>query len=813
MKRYIFIFMGILLPIFSIAQQKLSGQYPITGKVIDAQTQQPLPFTTVVIINLKKDSSLVVAGITASNGTFSFNLLPGNYMAKVTLLGYLPTKSNAFEVLQSNSEKVLLQVSLQKSTNILKEVSIVSTKKTIELIPGGYKFNVDKAIGATGSVYEVLRQVPGVTVDGSNSIKLQGKSPTVLVNGRKINMTGDDLAAFLKSISATQVSDIDVNTNPNAKFDADGEGGILDIKLKQRSVPGLFGNISTNISTLISNDNSASINFKKNKLDLSANYSYTYRQDYYRRDNYYENRNLPDSLYMFRQNQNAERTQKSSYFKGGASYEIDSTSSLSFNFFRAWYSLNSPTNLTSEIFNRADIFQNKYLQNESNLTQNNFYIYDLLYKKTFKNKDQLNLGFNYSKYGNRSNQAFNRKFYDINNQFVFDQYEDNRIISTVRPYSLTTSNIDYTANITKITKLDFGAKYIHNSTDSYFLNSVYDTLSNTYVNDPTLSNNLDYSEDITAAYGLLSGKLKKLNYQLGLRYEDFHYKLTSPSLASSYNNNYANFFPSLNLSYNSKDHNSTYSLSFGRRIQRPGYSMLNPFLNVIALGQYNSGNPYLQPYFINKVELQYSRSYGNGNFFMASLFASGSNNIYSQLFKYDPVTSMNFDTYDNFRSTDQYGGYIVLQNTLTKWFNFNAYLAGTQSTFSTKIPNDILYPGNFSLTGNVSLNFSLIKNTPFQIYGYIVTKNNYFQLQNATSGNLSMAAQHKFLKNRLTVSINIEDIFNINRFPVTANTETVYIHSLNKLQSQYVQLGLNYAFGKSFNSKSTKDLKKDNRID
>jgi len=101
----------------------------------------------------------------------------------------------------------------------------------------------------------------------------------------------------------------------------------------------------------------------------------------------------------------------------------------------------------------------------------------------------------------------------------------------------------------------------------------------------------------------LSGKLKKLNYQLGLRYEDFHYKLTSPSLASSYSNNYANFFPSLNLSYNSNDHKSTFAFSFGRRIQRPGYSMLNPFLNVIALGQYNSGNPYLQPYFINKVEL------------------------------------------------------------------------------------------------------------------------------------------------------------------------------------------------------------------
>lgn len=812
MKRSFFIFMGFLLPILSLAQVNQSVDNNLIIKVSERETGQFLPFATVVITDLKKDSSTVIAGITDTKGSVAFSIPAGTYLAKVSLVGYRASQSAAFEISQQGSVQITTQVELHKAANTLQEVSIVGAKKTIEPIPGGYKFNVENIIGATGSIFEVLKQVPGVTVDGTNSIKLQGKGPTVLVNGRKVNMSGDDLAAYLKSISATQVSDIDIHTNPDAKFDADGEGGILNIKLKQRTTPGLFGNVSTNISTLISTDNSASVNLKKDRWDLSASYNYTYRQDYYRRNIYYENRNLPDSLYIFRQNQNADRTQKSNYFKGGAAYQLDSTSTLSVNFFGAWFNLSSPTNLVSEIFNRANIFQNRYLQNTKDLTDNDFSIYDLLYKKTFKNKNQLGAGLNYSKYGNRADQNFTRTFFDMTGAPVTNQYADNRLISTVRPYNLLTGNIDYTAELGRPAKLEIGAKYSHTRTGSYFINDVYDNMTNTYVNDPSLSNDLDYTESITAAYAMFSGKLDKLSYQLGIRYEGFNYELTSPSLPAA-SNNYNNFFPNLNISYSSNDRKSTYSVNFGRRIQRPGYASLNPFVNVTSLGQYHTGNPYLRPYFVNRVEIQYSKSYGNSNFLMLSLFASNSRDMFSALFKYDIVRGMNYDTYDNFRNNTQYGGYAVLQNTITKWFNFNAYLAGTQSAFSSKIPDDVLFPGNFSLTGNVSLNFALIKNTPFQIYGYLVTKSNYFQLQNATNGNISIAVQHKFLSNKLTASINIEDIFNINRYAVTVNTANVYLHSLNKIQSQHIKLGLNYSIGQSFKSKSNRDLKKDSRID
>lgn len=812
MKNTIIFVISFLLPFISLAQQPSINKFTLKVIVLDESRKSAIELATISVARSNSEEYFGT-GVTDKKGGYFLRLDSGSYFIKASFIGYEDYISPAFRVEKGLNDTTTISIPLRKSPANLEQVNITSTKKTIELIPGGYKFNVDKVIGATGTVYDVLRNVPGVTVDGANNIKLQGKGPTVMVNGRKVNMTGNDLATYLKSVSATQVSDIDANLNPSAKFDADGEGGILDIKLKSNKLMGLSGNISSNVSSLVSNDNSANIKYKNGKWDLSGSYSFTYREDVYRRNNDYRNLTLPDSLYNFRQNQISNQYQKGNSIKTGVGYELDSTSTISLNFFGAWFNSESPWDINSEVYNRNGLFQTKYLQNEINSIRNHFFIYDLNYKKEFKDKSNLNIGFNYSKYANKSNQNFRRSFYDATSNLIPDDYNDNRLINTYRPYSLTASNVDYVVNLTKKTKLEVGSKLTTAKTGSLFDNFIFDPTIGNYVIDPMLSNNLNYSETVLAGYGLLSGKINKLSYQLGLRYEGFHYMLSTPSVDAEFSKNYSNLFPSLNLSYTSKDYKRSFSINIGRRIQRPGYSMLNPFLNVRTLGQYSSGNPNLRPYFVNKIEMQFSNSYGNGNFLMVAAYASQAKNIYSAIFKYDPVLDMNVDTYDNLRNNNQFGGYLILQNTISKWFNFNAYIAGQVPTFSSRIPGDILLPNLFFMTGNLTLNFSLPGNTSFQVYGYCVTKNNSFQVQNGTTGNISAAVQKKFLSKRLTVSVNFEDVFNINQYPVEVFNQNVYIKSLNKLKTQYVKLGLNYTFGKTFNSKLTKDIKKDSRID
>jgi len=813
MKNHIVFVIGILLPFISLAQQILPSGPALKVIVSNGAGKSPIELATVSIFSPNSGTSVFSSGVTDQKGEVFFKLDAGTYYIKARYIGYEDYSGPTFAIKTGQSDTIVFRIALSKSVANLEEVNITGAKKAIELIPGGYKFNVDRVIGATGNIFDVLRNVPGVTVDGSNNIKVQGKGPTIMINGRKVNMTGNDLATYLKSVSATQVSDIDVNLNPSAKFDADGEGGILDIKLKRSTVKGFSGNLSSNISSLVSNDNSANMKYKNGRWDLSANYSFTYREDVYRRKNDYQNLTLPDSLYNFRQEQVSDQYQKGNSIKTGLSYEIDSTSAVSLNFFGAWFNSESPWDITSEVYNRTGVFQTKYLQNETNSVRNHFFIYDLNYKKTFVNKNSLNIGFNFSKYANTSGQYFNRLFYDATSNLVPNDYEDNRLINTFRPYNLTASNVDYVLNLTKKTKLEIGSKVTTAKTESIFDNFIFNPTAGDYLYDPVLSNSLGYSETVLAGYGLISGKISKLSYQLGLRYEGFHYKLSTLSAGDGFSKNYSNLFPTLNISYTTKDYKRTLSLNFGRRIQRPGYSMLNPFLNIRTLGQYSSGNPDLKPYFVNKVEMQFSSSYGNGNFLMIAAYASQAKNIYSAILKFDPALDMNIDTYDNLRNNNQFGGYVVLQNTITKWFNFNAYLAGQVPTFSSRIPGDVLLPNLFFLTGNLSLNFSLTSNTSFQVYGYCVTKNNSFQVQNGTSGNISAAFQQKLFSKCLTASLNFEDIFNINQYPVEVYNQNVHIKSLNKLKTQYIKVGLSYAFGKTFNSKLTKDIKKDSRID
>lgn len=781
--------------------------------IIDSLNMKPVAFSTVAIYN-DLNKNIDTTGITDTSGVFVFfPKKSDNYFARISSIGY-EDKEVQIELATMSLPSKVIKIFVMPNFDSLQSVKVLSRRtRLIEAIEGGYKFNADQVAGATGSVIELLKRVPGVTLDGSENISLLGRSPTVMVNGRKVNLSGSDLTVYLKSLSASEVKSVEINNNPDARYDAGGNGGILNIMLKKNKESGLYGNISSDISTLLSTNQSANINYKRGKFNLTGSFNYTYRHDIYTRKNNFQNKALPDSLYLFNQNMKSDQNQKGHSFKVGASYDLDSNSSIVFSFFNAYFWSHTPWVTSSEIFNRMDDFQSRYIENEINEVNNNFFIYDVLYNKTFKNNSKLSIGFNYSKYNNLETDTSFRIFYNRDNVLIENQFNQQAKMVTAKPYNVTSTNIDYSSVIFKSMKLDLGGKFNTFSTESDFDSFIYDSIQNSYVLDPLLSNYLHYNENVAAGYAILSGHLNVLNFRTGIRYEHTNYKLSSKSSDSSFNRSYFNLFPNFNLSYNSKDKKTNYSLNLTKQIQRVPYSWLNPFLNTKTLGQYTVGNPNLKPYTTYKMEFQYSKSYGSGNFFMASLYYSISNDMFNGTFNYDSSANMNVQSYANLGNSLTYGGYLVLQNNITKWFNFNAYLAGTLPTFASKNKEDILLPNLFYMTGNLSLNFTLPEKTQIQLYGYCVTKNNNFQLQNLTNGNLSIAVQHKFIKDRLTASINLEDIFNINNFPTRFNNQNVFLTSDNKLRTRYFKIGLSYNFGKVFESHSNKDIKKDQRVD
>jgi iron complex outermembrane receptor protein len=799
------ILFALFLNVCLKAQQSIIKEVKL--QIIDAQSGKHIPYATLRKITSATDSTQVSIYSADKNGKIIIQIANGEVL-KASAIGYSESS------LKYNSSQVTpaILIALVPAARTLNQVNIITEKKSVELMPGGYRINLAKAnVNTSGNMLETLRQLPGLTVDGSENIKLQGKTPLVLLNGRRVNLMGQDLAVYLKSLGVNQLSEVEISTSPNAQYDVDGEGGVINLKLR-KSMTGLFGNISSNFSTLRGSDQNGSLNYKTGKWDLSASYNFTYREDLYRRDNQFLNKSLPDSLYRFEQLMLSEQFQRGHSLRSGINFSIDTSSSISGNVFAAWFHSGVPWNTRTQIFNSQGIFQRQYLQDQYNNTNNRFAIYDLTYQKKFRNQLQLTAAFNLSDYNNRNSQDYSRNFYDQTLQPEPDTLNERRLIYTARPYQMTVSSIDMNKPIGQSSRLEAGAKLSTTRTDSYFQNSVYNFLTSQFQSDVTLNSQLLYNEHIVGSYLIFSSRLNKMNFQLGLRHEYFSYHFKASYAGEEMNNSYSSFFPGINISFRSKDQKSGYSINMNRRIQRPGYSILNPFVNVAQIGQYIIGNPNLKPYFINKAELQFSRSY-QSNFFMAAIFGSHASDIYSAVFKYDPVLKMNVDTYDNIRNLSQYGFYLIGQNKISSWLNLNTYISGTQSVFATRDSQDILLPDNFSLTGNISLNFKVFKKMDLQLYGYCVTTSNYFQVQNKTTGNISFSIQQKMLKDKLTASLTVEDIFNITRYPIGVYNPNVDLYSINKNKTRYARIALSYAFGKSYTINNKKDLRKDNRTD
>lgn len=461
----------MVLYVFAQTDTTNKTQYAFT--IADSSTLQPVPFSTVLIYG-SSNKKLIPSGFADTSGNFIVRLSKGQYIIKVTSIGYSNTEIKLNTEIELHNHRQI-RILLKPKPYALQGIQILSAKRIIEAIPGGYKFNVNKIAGATGNAIEILRRVPGIIVDGSGNLALMGKEPTVLVNGRRVNLSGENLTVFLKSLSATQIKSVEVNNNPDAKYDAQGEGGILNIILKDHKNAGFYGNISSDISTLLSTDENANINYKKGKFDFTGSFNSTYRQDVYKRTNYYENKTLPDSLYIFKQTLKSNQYQKGHSFRASVAYALDSTSSINLNFFSAFFNSGTPWIVNSNVFNKTNIFQSNFIQNENRDINNKFYIYDLMYKKAFKNKSELTVGFNYSKYDNLSNELFERQFYDKSRNPTLNQYNQQLNIITSRPYWVTASNIDYTHNVGKNTKINLGGKLSTASTESDFDNFVFDT--------------------------------------------------------------------------------------------------------------------------------------------------------------------------------------------------------------------------------------------------------------------------------------------------------------------------------------------------
>ncbi|NND33869.1 MAG: TonB-dependent receptor, partial [Saprospiraceae bacterium] len=560
----------------------------ISGKVLD-ESGNPVAYATIVL-NQVSDSTMLKADVSNIDGEYVFDNIPaGQYFIQITYVGYKSHTTDRINFDGKNDFQVPT-INLNIQAENLAEVVVKSTRSLVEVHPDKTVFNVDGSVNAVGnSALELLRKSPGVVVDNNENLLLQGKNGVqIYIDGKRSPLSGNDLANYLKSMQSTEIDAIEIITNPSAKYDAEGNAGIINIRLKKDQNLGFNG--STNLGYRYGKTSKYSAGGNVNYRDKDFNTFGSY--------NLYRGQNR-NNFFLYREQGGNSYDQNNLNFNSGMSHSfrlgtdlfLNKKNTLGFllsgNVNDEDNTSDSHTDIANLMNRNIDSFlvaSNDILQDRNNLNLNLNYAYNSGDGKT------LNIDLDYGSYRNNSTSLQPNRYLAADGKTLLFE----RTFSNVTPTDIDiyTAKVDFETKLFK-GNLALGAKTSWVTTDNTFDN--FDIIEGEYIKNLDRSNNFVYQENVNAAYSSWQKKLgDKFNLMLGLRMEHTH---SMGDLTSSQNNNdqvverdYLDVFPSGGITYQANDNNSI-RINYSRRIDRPNYQDLNPFEFKLDELTFQRGNP------------------------------------------------------------------------------------------------------------------------------------------------------------------------------------------------------------------------------
>jgi hypothetical protein len=769
---------------FSFAQSPAS----VTGKVITAGNK-PLAASTVLLLS-GKDSTIMKTAVTSNNGTFKIpSVVPGNYFLSITSIGYTKNVSAKFTV-SPGQEYTATTMTLSQNATALATVTVSGKKPLIEVKADKTVFNVENSINATGSnAFELLQKSPGVSVDKDDNISLMGKNGVkIYIDGKPAQMGGSDLAAYLRSINSADIESIEMITNPSAKYDASGNAGIINIKLKKNKNYGLNGNVSTgaNFGLTPKYNNSLSLNYRNKKINIFSNYS----------NNFGKYRNVMD-LYriqldsIYDQHSYSISNNNSNNIKAGIDYTINKESTVGVvvngNFYYGSSFSNSATVISPQ--NTEIPVSILYATNSIPSTRNNI-DYNINYHFADTSGRELDAEADMITF-KKTGTSFQPNYYrtpgtnDLIDSAVYTNYAPTDI-------KIYTAKIDYEQPFFK-GKLGYGGKITDVKTNNIY--NFYNVLNGANVKDSSLSNTFAYDENVKALYVNYNRSLgKKTTLQAGVRMENTQSTGNLVSETSQPDDivkrNYTNFFPSGALTYilNAKN---TFNLSYSRRIDRPGYQQLNPFEYKLDELTYNKGNPFLNPQYTNSFQLSHTFLYK----YVTSINYSHIKDYFAQII--DTIGNATYLTPKNLAQQNIFSLNISAPITITKWWSVFASLNAYHSQYLANLgpgQNVNLKVDAFSLYAQQT--FSIKKGPTFELSSYYSSPSVWAGTFKTNGiGFIDAGVQQKVLKGMGTIKLSFTDVFNTLRWTAFSNFGGSDINVSGHYESQQLKLNFSYRFG------------------
>lgn len=771
---------------------------------VDAQTIEgmvsahgtPINSASVNLLN-SKDSSLVKAVLSNDSGRFIIKQDKiGTYILQVQAVGYDNYYSSSFSY--EKSKITIPNIALTEKKQDMNAVTVSTQKPFIQQQIDKTIVNIANSVTAVGSnVWEVLDKVPGVIVDNSNNaISLQGKSGVMIyIDGKPTYLSGDQLSNLLKGMDANSIQNIEVMTHPPAQYDAAGNAGIINIVTKKSKVKGLNGSLTAGYGQgrFPRQNYNGNINYRNGKVNVYGNLGFS------KAKNWNTNRITRDfdastttpAITSAQNAYNKNKWEDYSY-KIGVDYYIDTVNTLG-------VSVNGDVNPNKGMGTNTTYFSSLGKTDSVATTDNNSIgrwtsiTYDVNYKHDFKKEGSYIMAdFAYSKFNNKDNENYNTYKNDGAGNLLTGTGLNPIIRNGNLPslIEIKTGKLDYVLPLSGKSKLSAGWKssFVKSDNNAQYFNLI----NNIWQTDMGVTNHFLYKENINAGYLNFNKEFaKSWSIQLGLRGEQTVSKGYQYISDSTVKRNYFQLFPTVFVQKKIGE-NNTYGLTYNRRIMRPDYEDLNPFLYYLDPYVYSQGNPFLQPQIANSVEASYSYK----SLIVTSLNYTHTSQVITDLLKQDDATRVTFQTKDNLGTTDNINLSIALNIPVTKWWTSNnSFNAWRNIVNGMYLDEPIKFRKN-TLSYNGSNTFTLPKGFKVEISGFYHSPLIWGLFNIHSQYAVNFGIQKNILKDNATIKVNVNDIFRTNRSSVDILYSNINATSYNRWDSRRLNVSFTWRFKK-----------------
>jgi ferric enterobactin receptor len=793
MLRFLFLIclFSSLVPRKSFSQPSEKGL--VKGKVIDSLSVNPLAFASVRIFN-SPDKKLVNGNITTEGGDFSIDLPYGRYYAEIEFMGYRSFKTAHFLLSDEYEEHHLGLIKLAESVNTLDEVVVQAEKSSMELSLDKKIFNVGKDLAnAGGTANDILMNIPSVSVDPEGNVKLRGSDNVrILIDGKPSGLVSFKGGSGLQQLQASMIERVEVITNPSARYEAEGMAGIINIVLKKERNQGFNASFELITGSPANFGGAANLNYRHKKINFFINYGIAYRiqpgvgslyQEVYGSDTTYLKQINKGTITGFNNN-----------IRGGLDFYFTEKSILTASYLFRRSDATRTTDIVYENY-RFDLSNMEGYetrrQDEEESEPNSEY--SLIYKKSFAEKDhELLAEIKYLDNWESSYQLFTHHYFSpagtednargTLERSLNDEFEKQLLFQ-----------LDYRKPLGKDGKFETGLR----SSSRDMVNDFVVSRKNAdgdFIPLNGLDNIFLYDENIHAAYGILARKSNKISYQAGLRAEWTDVKTTLKETNEVNPREYINLFPSAHFTVDFARRNAL-QLSYSRRVRRPFYNDLSPFMTFSDSRNYFSGNPDLDPEFSNVFEIGHIKYYEKGSLSSAIYHRSTKGKI-------ERIRTVDNDGFattlpQNLQSEAATGAEFTSEFALFQWWkldlNFNLFYAdidGTNILSSYKTTT-------YSWFARQTSRFILPGNLDIQLRG------NYEAPQKTAQGKrlalyyVDFSLSKDVFKGMGTINLNVLDVFNTRRMRSITNGDNFYSEGDYQSRRRQINLTLTYRIRQS----------------